>query len=370
MGLKLLCLLLVALRKLRSSSVHRFVWTRRQPLASIGAVLSLLDGPTGCDPAFCVVWFRFRLLRRYLPLWLLVMVLSIFSLQVLLRLVFGGILMLWLGRGLVCLCSATWLAPFSILRLLSLMLGVIRLQLTFVVDRVFVVGLCWIFMAPCSSLILLMSGKEIRLCFGVSWLGVFGMGFSLVGSGVKCGHGLTSRPRENASEPFLNELLRLFDYPPGSGRALLAGTLHLRYCAARFDYQTTAWRFPVPGCVVDLVTACVGAGREVVADGGCQEVLWFSGSGPGRKRIRLNRKTPAHLAGFAVQSRPRVWKRLHHVVFSDVSIPDHKRRRRDQDDGEYIPTGVGQFPGCVLVHVSRLACSLISSLLRCMHEVM
>ena len=26
-------------------------------------------GPLGCDPAFCVVWFRFRLLRRYLSLW-------------------------------------------------------------------------------------------------------------------------------------------------------------------------------------------------------------------------------------------------------------------------------------------------------------
>ena len=26
-------------------------------------------GPLGCDPAFCVVWFRFRLLRRYLALW-------------------------------------------------------------------------------------------------------------------------------------------------------------------------------------------------------------------------------------------------------------------------------------------------------------
>ena len=38
-------------------------------MAGVGAVLSLLDGPTGCDPAFCVVWFRFRLLRRYLALW-------------------------------------------------------------------------------------------------------------------------------------------------------------------------------------------------------------------------------------------------------------------------------------------------------------
>ena len=45
------------------------VWSRRQPLAGVGAVLSLMDGPTGCDPLFCVVWFRFRLLRRYLALW-------------------------------------------------------------------------------------------------------------------------------------------------------------------------------------------------------------------------------------------------------------------------------------------------------------
>ena len=42
------------------------VWSRHQPLANAGAVLSVLDGPQGCDPAFCVVWFRFRMLRRYL----------------------------------------------------------------------------------------------------------------------------------------------------------------------------------------------------------------------------------------------------------------------------------------------------------------
>ena len=57
-----------SLRKLRSS-ICSVVWSRRQALANVGAVLSLLDGPTGCDPAFCVVWFRFRLLRRYLALW-------------------------------------------------------------------------------------------------------------------------------------------------------------------------------------------------------------------------------------------------------------------------------------------------------------
>ena len=38
-------------------------------IANVGAVLGLLDGPIGCDPAFSVVRFRFRLLRRYLALW-------------------------------------------------------------------------------------------------------------------------------------------------------------------------------------------------------------------------------------------------------------------------------------------------------------
>ena len=57
-----------SLRKLRSS-IHWVVWSRCQPSASIGAVFCLMDGPTGCDPAFCVVWFRFRLLRRFLALW-------------------------------------------------------------------------------------------------------------------------------------------------------------------------------------------------------------------------------------------------------------------------------------------------------------
>ena len=54
-----------SLRKLRTAIV-RVVWSRRQSLAKTGAVLSLPDGPFGCDPAFlcCLVWFC--LLRRYL----------------------------------------------------------------------------------------------------------------------------------------------------------------------------------------------------------------------------------------------------------------------------------------------------------------
>ena len=51
--------------KLRAA-VMCAVWSRKQPLACSGAVLGLLDGPHGCDPSFCIVWFRFRLFRRYL----------------------------------------------------------------------------------------------------------------------------------------------------------------------------------------------------------------------------------------------------------------------------------------------------------------
>ena len=100
------------------------------------------------------------------------------------------------------------------------------------------------------------------------------------------------------------------------------------------------WRLPVSGQVARLITARSSDDREVVADGACWEVHWLSGSGPGRKRIRLNRKTPAHLAGYVIHSRPRVWKRLRHVGHSSVSIPDHKRRRSDQNGGECSPSQV------------------------------
>ena len=56
----------------------------------------------------------------------------------------------------------------------------------------------------------------------------------------------------------------------------------------------------------------------------------------GFKRIRLNRKTPAHLAGSVLQSRPREWKRLCHVGRSFVPMSDRKRRRREQQDRERV----------------------------------
>ena len=117
----------------------------------------------------------------------------------------------------------------------------------------------------------------------------------------KCGHGFTSRPRESASELFMNELLSLFRYPPKSGRARLSGTLPLRYCAARFAHSTPTWRLPVSGHVERLIAAQCDAAGDCGDEVG-QGVHWVSGSGSGRKRIRLNRKTPAHLAGYVIHS--------------------------------------------------------------------
>ena len=179
-----------SLRRLRSA-VRRVVWSRRQPLASVGAVLSLLDGPTGFDPAFCVVWFGFRLLRRYLAVWPS----EVGRVYRLLAMVHEGCP----GHGPVHLLSASaaeigferdphalaWIRPG--VPLLSNLAGPIQhfqaaildawrdKVAAFVVVKVFVVVLCLMFMALCSFLILLMFEKEIRLCFGTSWLVVFGM---------------------------------------------------------------------------------------------------------------------------------------------------------------------------------------------------
>ena len=131
----------------------------------------------------------------------------------------------------------------------------------------------------------------------------------------KCGHGLTSRPRESASELVLDELLSLFRFPSKSGRALLNGTLPLRYCAARFAYSTPTWRLPVSGHVGSLVAAHSDISGVRGSEVPGFRVPRVCESGPVRKRFRLNRKTPAHLEGLLIHSRPRVWKRLRHVVF-------------------------------------------------------
>ena len=37
---------------------------KKMPIANTPAVLSLLDGPVGVDPALHVLWVRFRMMRR------------------------------------------------------------------------------------------------------------------------------------------------------------------------------------------------------------------------------------------------------------------------------------------------------------------
>ena len=56
-----------------SSSISAFraaivqsVWSSKMPLANTPAILSLLDGPVDVDPAFYIVWSRFRMMRRFL----------------------------------------------------------------------------------------------------------------------------------------------------------------------------------------------------------------------------------------------------------------------------------------------------------------
>ena len=48
------------------AAIVREVWSSKMPLANTLAVPNLLDGPAGVDPAFHIVWNRFRMMRRYL----------------------------------------------------------------------------------------------------------------------------------------------------------------------------------------------------------------------------------------------------------------------------------------------------------------
>ena len=102
----------------------------------------------------------------------------------------------------------------------------------------------------------------------------------------------------------MDELLGLFRYPARSGRALLNGTLPLRYCAVRFAHCIPTWRLPVSGQVSRLVAAYPGVSGALDDDGLACRVPLACRLHPVRKRFRLNRKTPAHLVGVLAQSRP------------------------------------------------------------------
>ena len=54
-----------AISAFRAAIVRAF-WSSKMPLANAPAILNLLDGPVGIDPAFHIVWARFRMMRRVL----------------------------------------------------------------------------------------------------------------------------------------------------------------------------------------------------------------------------------------------------------------------------------------------------------------
>ena len=53
------------LSSFRAATV-RSVWSKKMPFANTPVNLCLLDGPVGVDPAFHIIWARFRMMRRYL----------------------------------------------------------------------------------------------------------------------------------------------------------------------------------------------------------------------------------------------------------------------------------------------------------------
>ena len=159
----------------------------------------------------------------------------------------------------------------------------------------------------------------------------------------KCCHGLTSRPRETSSVWFLDELLVLFGYPAASGAGLLAGILPLRYFSENFARKIPAWRWPENGSVAGFLASgdlVRGGPSALSAALGGAGVCLASGSGGGVKRVRLYRKTPAHLArqGVSViQVRPGVWKRLRDPLGSVSSFPGAKFLRVHQEAGGHDP---------------------------------
>ena len=157
-----------SLLKLRAGNLGA-VWSRRQPLANAGAVLSLLDGPQGS----CVLCgrFRFRMMRRYLayrssevglvhrmleivrdgcpgqgPVHLLVASAAGIGFE------WDPHMSGWARPGLPGLSNVA--GPMQHLRS-----AILDAWLIFALARVFVVASL---LDPCSSLIRLMLGKEIR----------------------------------------------------------------------------------------------------------------------------------------------------------------------------------------------------------------
>ena len=154
----------------------------------------------------------------------------------------------------------------------------------------------------------------------------------------KCGHGLTSRPRETSDPGFLDSLLGVFGYPAGSGRVLLAGDLPLRYYSGCFALRKPTWRLPKEGGVRTLISdEAVRSVLERDVLGGC----WTRGAGGFWKRVRLTKKTASSLVrrhGELHAIHGKRWKRLR-VAGDFLGSGDHSIKR-----GRLTLGGHGVFP--------------------------
>ena len=165
----------------------------------------------------------------------------------------------------------------------------------------------------------------------------------------KCGHGLTSRPRETSHPGFLDSLLVVFGYPEGSGRLLLSGDLPLRFCSSNFALRRPSWGLPDFGGVRALSSKYASSrvvepldSRGLARPVGC----WVRGAGGIWKRMRLTKKTDGSLVRRC--GDPHVfhgirWKRLR--SFDEVlgfGAHDDKRRRFSSHERVSFPReGVG-----------------------------
>ena len=176
----------------------------------------------------------------------------------------------------------------------------------------------------------------------------------------KCGHGLTSRPRETSHPGFLDSLLEVFGYPEASGGLLLSCELPLRFCSGNFALRKPSWGFSDFGGVQALLSA-EGSGlglvefpaaRGRVGSGSC----WTKGAGGTWKRMRFTKKTASSLV--RRNGVPHVlhgvrWKRLRSLdeVLGFGARSDKRRRFLH---GFFLGKVLGNVPVVVaLSHVFR-----------------
>ena len=154
----------------------------------------------------------------------------------------------------------------------------------------------------------------------------------------KCGHGLTSRPRETSDPGFLDSILGVFGYPAVSGRVLLDGCLPLRYYNGSFALRKPTWKLPERGEVCSLVAASSPSdGQQCSGQGEC----WTRGAGGAWKRVRLTKKTASSLVrrhGEIHALNGKRWKRLH-VSEEGLGSGDGSSKR-----GRFLLQGQGDFP--------------------------